>query len=140
MIGYFENGRVYIDVEVYGILPELKKTFKARLDTGFDGYLSIPLIDSFPLGLILKGTQSYTIADNSTKSNLVCWGTVNCNEKTAMALVDVASGPVLVGTKLLKEYHIEIQLDYANETVVFVESKPQKALESLPAKSKKAKK
>jgi len=140
MTGYFENGRVYIDVEVYGILPELKKTFKARLDTGFDGYLSIPLTDSFPLGLILKGTQSYTIADNSTKYNLVCLGTVVCSEKSAVVPVDVASGPILIGTKLLKEYHIEIQIDYTNETVVFVEGKPPIAFTTEPTKSKKSKK
>ena len=120
MHGYFEKGRIYIDVEVWGILQKLKQNFKALVDTGFDGYITIPFAQALSLGLVLKGTQSYTLADGKSSHNLVCLGTVKYHNKKAVVPIDVQFGAsVLIGSSLLKELGIGLNADYKNQEVKF---------------------
>ena len=141
MHGYFENGRIYVDVEVYGVIEDLIKPFKARLDTGFDGYLSLPLVDSFSLALILKGTQSYTIADGSEKVNLVCFGNVKCGEKSVIVPIDIsAKSPILIGAALLKEFGYEITIDYVKQSIKFAKTENSPTSIKQPLKSEQSKK
>jgi predicted aspartyl protease len=46
------------------------------IDTGFTGFLSLPIVSAIPLGLTLFGTSENVYADGSTGSNLMTWGTV----------------------------------------------------------------
>jgi predicted aspartyl protease len=54
MRGRFDDSTILIPIEVYGVSEETKKTFMGIVDTGFGGYLTLPLSEAFPLGLVLK--------------------------------------------------------------------------------------
>lgn len=76
-IGFLNSGgHPAIKVEVCGIHPDLKQEFEVMIDTGFTGFLLMPIMSAFPLGLTLIGTGSYTLADNTTSPKLLALGTV----------------------------------------------------------------
>lgn len=69
-------GHPYIKVKVYGLSPQFAKEFDALIDTGFTGFMMLPLTAALPLGLTLLSTASYTLADGSQSSSLIALGTV----------------------------------------------------------------
>jgi predicted aspartyl protease len=55
--GYLEsNGHPCIKIKVHGISGDLAQEFEAMIDTGFNGFLLMPIMAAFPLGLPLYGT------------------------------------------------------------------------------------
>lgn len=74
---YFDpNGRPIVEIEVSNPLG-WKRTVKALIDTGFDGFLSLPILEAFPIGLLLRGTMPVTLADGSTQQTLYCLGGIH---------------------------------------------------------------
>jgi predicted aspartyl protease len=71
-----ESGHPTIKITVFGIHPDLKQEFEAMIDTGFTGFLLMPIMSAFPLGLTLLGTGNYTLADNSTNAKLLALGNI----------------------------------------------------------------
>jgi len=77
LTGYFNSeGHPALRVSVHGIHPELKQEFEVMIDTGFTGFLLMPIMSAFPLGLTLLGTGNYTLADNSSSAKLLALGSV----------------------------------------------------------------
>lgn len=123
MLGSFENGNPYIEIEIFGITKE-KKKIKALIDTGFNGYLSLPYVDAFPLGLVLKGIESSTLADGSTSHHFVCIGSAILDGKEVTTLIDIQpSCAVLMGTQLLKKLGKFINVDFQNEKIELLDAK-----------------
>jgi len=117
MLGSFENGNPYIEIEVSGASEE-KKKIKALIDTGFNGYLSLPYATAFPLGLVLRGVESSALADNSTSHHFVCVGKIKIGEKEVLSPIDIQpSCHVLIGTQLLKTLGKSMNIDFVNEKV-----------------------
>lgn len=115
MLGNFENGNPYINIEVSGISGERKK-IKALVDTGFNGSLSLPYIIAFPLGLVLKGIESSTLADGSLSHCFVCSGNVKMDDKEVKSAISIKpSCPILIGTQLLKALGKKMDIDFVNE-------------------------
>lgn len=50
--------------------------FDALIDTGFTGFLHLPLTLALPLGLTLLSTANYTLGDGTTCFNIIAFGTV----------------------------------------------------------------
>src|ERR1035437_3015731 len=76
-IGFLDgNGRPCIKVAIWGLHRNFSQEFEAMIDTGFTGFLSIPISSAFPLGLTLYGTTTYTLADGSSSPKLLGFGTV----------------------------------------------------------------
>ena len=64
--GYLNaNGDPHVEIEVANPLDWRKKV-NCLIDTGFTGFLSIPLLEAFPIGLLLIGTMPVTLADGSS--------------------------------------------------------------------------
>lgn len=76
-LGYLDcNGHPRLKIKVSGTNPNIVAEIDAMIDTGFTGFLMLPLAQALPLGLVLYGTGDYTIADGSTVTNFLGKGTV----------------------------------------------------------------
>ena len=120
MVGSFENQRIYLNLEISGVFTKNKKAIKAHIDTGFDGDLTLPFTEAFPLGLVLIGTTAYTIADGSTMHNFVCLGQVTIDGKLISVAIDIQpKGIILVGMKLLAKIGKTMQVNFAKQSIAF---------------------
>jgi predicted aspartyl protease len=107
------DNSLLVELDVFGVSDDLKRTVTGMIDTGFSGYLTLPFIVAFPMGLILKGQQPYTLADGSISNHFICLGTVNLLGKSAVVPIDVQpSGPILIGTQLLKKLDLTLSADF----------------------------
>jgi len=126
MLGTFNNDQPTIEIEVGGVTG-VKKKLVALVDSGFNGYLQIPYIEAFPLGLILAGVQQNTFANGSSSSHLVCKGTVCIDGQCLDTTIDIEAGNmILIGTKLLKELGKVFILDCSSGHVEIVSGVKQK--------------
>jgi len=75
------------------------------IDTGFTGFLMMPLTESFPLALTLYGTSSWTLAGGTLQPKLLAFGTVlleGVHTHGVILLEPNASRPLL-GMEFLRE-------------------------------------
>ncbi len=111
MLGTFNNDQPVIEIELKGVTGITRK-INALVDSGFNGYLIIPFVTAFPLGLVLAGVQANTLADGSTSSHFVCKGQVCVDGRCIDTTIDIQpANIVLLGTKLLKELGKVFTLD-----------------------------
>lgn len=76
-IGYLDsNGHPKLTIRVSGTHPTADAVVEAMIDTGFTGFLMLPIAQALPLGLALYGTGNYTLADGSMVTNFLAEGTV----------------------------------------------------------------
>lgn len=114
-IGYLDStGTPCLKITISGPLTKGQE-FEAIIDTGFSGFLSMPLLKAFPLGLILYGTTEVTLADGSAAAKL-----------TAKAGVRVAGGTLEIGVAILEPSSTEVLVGMGFldkfERVLFVHS------------------
>jgi predicted aspartyl protease len=77
LIGYLDgNGHPKLTIRVSGTHPTAFTDVEAMIDTGFTGFLMLPLAQALPLGLPLYGTANYTLANGQVVTNFVADGTV----------------------------------------------------------------
>jgi len=112
-----------IEIEVSGPFGQPQK-FTAMVDTGFSGFLSLPILKAFPLGLILQGTMGVTLADGSTHARLTARGMVNFDKKRIVGLVllEWQNTDILVGMDFLTKFGKKMILCTVNKTVEIVDS------------------
>ena len=90
---------------------------EAILDTGFDGFLSLPITTAVSLGLELIGIQPVEYADGRTSKELVFSVEVNMEGKwKTVPTTLTSSSEALVGTALLADY--ELSLNFHKQKVI----------------------
>jgi predicted aspartyl protease len=105
--GSFDSaGNPVIKISVYGAIEQAKREFEAILDTGFTGFLSMPLLQAFPLALILYGTTSVKLADGTSHHRLTALGTLSLgNERQAgVIILEPSSTEFLLGMDFLRRF------------------------------------
>lgn len=122
MLGTFNDDQPQIEIEVSGTSDNPKKVM-ALVDSGFNGYLTLPYVEAFPLGLILTGVASVILADGSSSEHFVCTGAVCVDGKCISTGISIQpAGAILLGTKLLKELGKTLVLDCKGGKVEIVDS------------------
>ena len=105
-IGYFDkSGNAVIKIVIRGAYQAFSREFEAIIDTGFTGFISLPLTAAFPLALILFGTTSVTLADNSTAYKLTAFGfaALEGEEAGGIIILEPNGAEVLVGMDFLRK-------------------------------------
>jgi predicted aspartyl protease len=104
--GYLDaSGHPHVKVRIWGIAEQFAQEFEAMIDTGFTGFLSMPITAAFPLGITLFGTTSYMLADGSISPKLLGWGTVAMGDERALGTIvlESKSNGLLLGMEFLKK-------------------------------------
>ena len=126
VIGSFNNtGSPVVEIEVSGPVTAPTK-FTALVDTGFSGFLLLPLLDAFPVGLILRGTMALTLADGSNQTKLTCLGMVHFDGQKELGLIVIEwkNTDVLVGMDFLRKFGKQLIVDPINGKVELTDALP----------------
>lgn len=76
-VGYIDkDGHPKLKIKVEGTNPGVAAEIEAMIDTGFTGFLMLPIALALPLGLVLMGTGDYCLADGSLITNFLAKGKV----------------------------------------------------------------
>lgn len=108
-----------IKVGFYGMTGKQNPplVFDAIIDTGFTGFVSIPIAQALPLGLMLFSTASFILADNSTENTFLCIGNATLGNKDMPVIFSLTKGrDILVGTDFLGAFNVKLDLDYKTRT------------------------
>jgi len=121
MDGYIDTyGHPYFKVKVFGVSEKLAKEFDALLDTGFSGFLSLPLSAAIPLGLILRGTANFELADGSIEETITCIGFIRINGEMKRGLISISKGmDILLGIEFLRIFGKKLTIDIKNNIIKF---------------------
>jgi predicted aspartyl protease len=132
MTGLFDdNGSPTVEIEVSGPVHEPRK-MTAMVDTGFSGFLLLPILEAFPVGLILSGTTSIELADGSKQNKLTCLGEIHFGgmKKVGLIIIEWENTDILVGMDFLRKFEKTLIVDPVNKKVIlfpasmFTKSKP----------------
>jgi predicted aspartyl protease len=105
---------------------------EAVVDTGFNGFLRVPIVQAIPIGLLLDGTSFATYADGRSELNLTAKLEVmlGSESRKGTALLDFSGGEVLAGISFLQEFRKSLVL-HRNEVLLIDEPQLDAALQSL---------
>jgi len=84
----------------------------------------LPLLQAFPVGLILNGTMPITLADGSTQTKLTCLGELHFDGESQVGLIIIEpnSTDILVGMDFLRKFERELVVDPINALVKLTKS------------------
>jgi len=107
LAGAFDTtGGATLRVKVAGGGPQ--QEYVATIDTGFTGFIAMPVSEMVPLRLKTDGATTVTLGDGSVVDNLVAQGSVTLGNQTVGGpiLLDESSGDVLVGMDFLRRFKL----------------------------------
>lgn len=111
-VGHFDSqGNPCLKFHMCGVfhpLPGLE--FEGIIDTGFTGFLQIPIQHAFSLKLPLEGTSSYVLADGSKGTSLTALANISYAGKERVGVVSLAFGSkdILVGMDFLRTFKLGV--------------------------------
>ena len=116
------TGSPTLKISVAGFSPKFFQEFEAIIDTGFTGFLSMPLTNAISLGLILWGTTTVILADGKTGFRLTAYGTatVEGQSQGGVAIIEWNSSEVLIGMDFLRKFEKTLMI-HTNRPFVLLE-------------------
>lgn len=105
-----QTGSPIIEIEVYGRKGNV--TVEGILDTGFDGFVCLPIALAVPLGLELIDVTDSELADGTViEDELVFGGKVGWKGKIVrVEILLTKATDTLIGTALLKDSEVNLNL------------------------------
>jgi clan AA aspartic protease len=119
--GFFIENSPAINIKITGNVASEIVEVQAIIDTGFTGFVSMPVTMALPLGLKPSSTALITLADGGSQPKLVAEGTATIEDasKTGLIILEESSSEVLIGMDFLRTFRI--MLIVAQETVLLVD-------------------
>jgi predicted aspartyl protease len=102
--GFDSSGSPIVEITVAG--ASTSKTYQAVIDTGFTGFVELPLFEMVELGLTTQGAANVMLGDGSIVTNLLSTADVHLGDQAqsgTILLADNSSG-VLIGMAFLREF------------------------------------
>jgi predicted aspartyl protease len=86
----------------------------------------MPILQAFPLGLVLRATANVVLANGSVVPQLIAIGIVEVAGETKEGLIALENSgkEVLLGTEFLKAFEKKLVLSATHDTVTFVDDPP----------------
>jgi predicted aspartyl protease len=110
VVGAFDTaGSPTIKIRISG--DSEPREYAATIDTGFTGFVALPLVEMVPLGLTTQpGAASVMLGDGTIIQNLVAQGRVALSGQTAdgTVLLDETSNDVLIGMAFLRAFKLAL--------------------------------
>lgn len=114
--GFFKNNCPYITITLAG--DTSSKEIDVLVDTGFNGYLTLPEHIAQEIGLVAMGVGSSIIADGSSSPYIDYRGTAIYNNKRIITDVEVQPHcKILLGMALLDALKLNLFVDLQAERV-----------------------
>jgi predicted aspartyl protease len=105
ILGTFDSsGNAIINIRVAGASGS--KNYDAIIDTGFSGFVALPIFELIELGLTTQGATNVMLGDGSIITNLVSSADVSLGTQVenGTILLDENSSDVLIGMAFLREF------------------------------------
>lgn len=129
--GFFDQARnPCVKIRLSGAFSgEDAPAFDAIVDTGFTGFVAMPLIRAFPLGLPLLGTTTVTLADGQSHTKLLAqtFATVGERSNYGLVILEPSSTEVLVGMDFLRTFGVALFVS-ERRIALYDEAKLQKIM------------
>jgi predicted aspartyl protease len=113
------SGRPCIKVKISGAYPEFATEFEAVIDTGFTGFISMPFVQAFPLGLPLTGTTPVVLADGNVHEKFMAICSAQLEGGTTweagVVILEPTSTDILLGMEFMQKFQKTLFVD-ANES------------------------
>src|SRR5829696_5904767 len=99
------NGDPVIDIEILGEFNQ-STTVTCVIDTGFAGFLSMPLVHASSIGLVVHGTMPLVLANGTVENTLICLGvaSVGGSDQMGLIVIENQSTQILLGMDFLKKF------------------------------------
>lgn len=110
--GFFDSASPAVKIKIAGIDPASAVEFTAIIDTGFTGFISMPLLSAFPLGLTLRTTTEIVLADGSVQPKLLAEGSASIGDRTERGLIilEDSSSEILIGMDFLRTFRLMLSI------------------------------
>ena len=115
--GYFDpSGTPCLKIILRGALNPQGVEIEAVIDTGFTGFLSIPMLKAFPVGLPLTGTTPVTYANGVTGYKLTALGVIAVGTRAESGVVILEEGQcdTLLGMSFLRIFKARLVMTKDN--------------------------
>jgi predicted aspartyl protease len=112
--GYFdEQGNACLKFHIRGTAhdpPGIE--LSGIIDTGFTGFIQLPIEQAFSLKLPLEGTAHSTLADDSSATCFTALGTVTYNgvAQVGVVMLEQYSTTVLIGMAFLRQFKLGLSI------------------------------
>lgn len=102
-----KSGSPVIKIQIAGAFPTSAIDFEATVDTGFTGFISMPIMSALPLGLPLYGTTTVQFADGKTSTRFTAFGlaTLGAETEGGVVILEPSTTEVLVGMQFLSRFN-----------------------------------
>jgi predicted aspartyl protease len=118
------SGRPAINISIFGAFPDLTFELEAVIDTGFTGFISMPIVQAFPIGLPLIGTTSVVLADGNTHEKYIATCSAKLGDiwQAGIVILEPSSNDILVGMEFIQRFEKSLFLYADRQAVVLIDN------------------
>ena len=133
------SGTPVVKIRIKGAFPKSEQEFTAVVDTGFTGFVSMPMVKAFPLGLILFGSTTIVLADGATQPRYTALGRASLDGatwKAGLVVLENEDVDILIGMEFIRTFDKILLVAPVAGTVSLMDMADLKPQPAAPATAK----